>query len=56
MAMDHRWSQHTVPGKIASRRRSTLVVEDGLIAAITQGKPSGVDNEIDCSGKTLLPG
>lgn len=34
----------------------SLVVEDGLISAITKNVPSGVDSEIDCSGKTLLPG
>ena len=43
-------------GALGVLREATLVVEDGLIAAITQGKPSGVDSEIDCSGKTLLPG
>ena len=43
-------------GALGVLREATLIVEDGLIAAITQGKPSGVDSEIDCSGKTLLPG
>jgi imidazolonepropionase len=35
---------------------ATLVVEDGVITQIAQQIPSGVDSEIDCSGKTLLPG
>ena len=43
-------------GTLGVLKGVTLVVDDGIIAAITQGKPSGVDNEIDCSGKTLLPG
>jgi imidazolonepropionase len=43
-------------GSLGVLKGATLVVENGLIAAITQGKPSGVDSEIDCSGKTLLPG
>ena len=33
-----------------------VVVENGVVAAISKAKPSGVDIEIDCSGKTLLPG
>jgi imidazolonepropionase len=43
-------------GILGLLREATLVVEDGLIASITQGKPSGVDSVIDCAGKTLLPG
>ncbi|MFM2215202.1 MAG: hypothetical protein RJA88_571 [Actinomycetota bacterium] len=43
-------------GVLGVLREATLVVEDGLIASITQGKPSGVDSVIDCAGKTLLPG
>ena len=43
-------------GTLGVLKEATLVVEDGLIASIVQGKPSGVDSEIDCSGKTLLPG
>ena len=43
-------------GELGLLREATLVVEDGLIASITQGKPSGVDSVIDCAGKTLLPG
>jgi imidazolonepropionase len=43
-------------GELGVLREATLVVEDGLIASITQGKPSGVDSVIDCAGKTLLPG
>ncbi len=43
-------------GELGLLREATLVVEDGLIASITQGIPSGVDSVIDCAGKTLLPG
>jgi imidazolonepropionase len=43
-------------GVLGVLRDATLVVEDGLIASITQGEPSGVDSVIDCAGKTLLPG
>ena len=35
---------------------ATVVVEDGLIASISRSNPSGVDQEIDCSDRTLLPG
>ena len=35
---------------------ATVIVENGLISQISQNVPSGVDAEIDCSGKTLLPG
>jgi imidazolonepropionase len=35
---------------------ASVVVENGLISQISQKIPSGVDAEIDCSGKTLLPG
>jgi imidazolonepropionase len=43
-------------GVLGVLRDATLVVENGLIASITQGKPTGVDSVIDCTGKTLLPG
>jgi imidazolonepropionase len=35
---------------------ATVIVVDGIIAEITDGSTTGVDQEIDCSGKTLLPG
>lgn len=35
---------------------ASVIVEDGFISQISHNVPSGVDAEIDCSGKTLLPG
>lgn len=35
---------------------ASLVVENGVISEIGTTLPSGVDKEIDCTGKTLLPG
>jgi imidazolonepropionase len=35
---------------------ATVVVEDGTVVAVSKKIPTGVDSEIDCSGKTLLPG
>lgn len=43
-------------GLLGLVRGASLIVEDGLISQIVQGVPSGVDAEIDCTGKTLLPG
>ncbi|CAN2203075.1 HutI Imidazolonepropionase and related amidohydrolases [Candidatus Nanopelagicaceae bacterium] len=43
-------------GTLGVLHGATLVVEDGVITQIAQQIPSGVDSEIDCSGKTLLPG
>jgi len=43
-------------GDLGILRKASLVVEDGLITEISQGSPSGVDSEVDCTGKTLLPG
>ena len=43
-------------GDLGILRNATLIVEDGLITEISQGSPSGVDSEVDCTGKTLLPG
>ncbi len=34
----------------------TLVLQDGKVAAISDRAPEGVDEEIDCSGKTVIPG
>jgi imidazolonepropionase len=43
-------------GQLGIHNGATLVVEDGLIASISRSTPSGVDQEIDCSDRTLLPG
>jgi len=43
-------------GDLGLLQNATVVVENGLISAISTSIPSGVDQEIDCSGKTLLPG
>jgi len=43
-------------GNLGILRNATLIVENGLITEISQGSPSGVDSEVDCTGKTLLPG
>lgn len=34
----------------------TLVIDDGKVAAISDRAPEGVDEVIDCSGKTVIPG
>ena len=47
---------HIGDGVLGVLHGATLVVEDGVITQIAQQIPSGVDSEIDCSGKTLLPG
>jgi len=43
-------------GDLGLLQNATVVVENGLISSISTSIPSGVDQEIDCSGKTLLPG
>ena len=43
-------------GALGVLHRATVVVEDNRIAFVGTGAQSGVDNEVDCSGKTLLPG
>ena len=35
---------------------ATVVIEDSEIKFVGTGSQSGVDNEIDCTGQTLLPG
>ena len=35
---------------------ATVVIEDSQIKFVGKGSQTGVDNVIDCSGKTLLPG
>ncbi len=43
-------------GQLGVLNGATVVVEDGVIASISWSTPSGVDQEIDCSDRTLLPG
>jgi len=43
-------------GRLGILNGATVVVEDGVIASISRSTPSGVDQEIDCSDRTLLPG
>jgi imidazolonepropionase len=43
-------------GELGILRNATLIVENGLISQISHTRPSGVDSEVDCTGKTLLPG
>ena len=42
-------------GTLGVLHNATVVVEDGLISEILQTRPSGLDTEVDCTGKTLLP-
>ncbi len=43
-------------GSLGVLRGATVVVEGEKISFIGTGSQSGVDQEIDCTGKTLLPG
>lgn len=43
-------------GLLGEVNNCTLVVEDGVISQISSAIPQGVDQEIDCSGKTVIPG
>jgi imidazolonepropionase len=43
-------------GVLGVMHGASLVVENGVISQIGTKAPSGVDQEIDCTGKTLLPG
>ena len=43
-------------GQLGILNGATVVVEDGVITSISRSTPSGVDQEIDCSDRTLLPG
>ena len=43
-------------GLLGEINNCTLVVEDGVISQISSAIPQGVDQEIDCSGKTVIPG
>jgi imidazolonepropionase len=46
----------TGDGVLGVMHGASLVVENGVISQIGTKAPSGVDKEIDCTGKTLLPG
>ncbi len=43
-------------GSLGILNDATVVIEDSQIKFVGKGSQTGVDNEIDCSGKTLLPG
>ena len=43
-------------GLLGLLHNATVVIEDGKISAVGENSQSGVDQEIDCTGKTLLPG
>jgi imidazolonepropionase len=43
-------------GELGILHNATLIIENGLISQISHTRPSGVDSEVDCTGKTLLPG
>jgi imidazolonepropionase len=43
-------------GLLGISSMKTLVIEDGKVAALSDRVPDGVDEVIDCAGKTVLPG
>ena len=43
-------------GSLGILHDATVVIEDSQIKFVGKGSQTGVDNEINCSGKTLLPG
>lgn len=43
-------------GLLGSCQGKTLVLEDGKVAAISDRAPEGIDEVIDCSDKTVIPG
>lgn len=43
-------------GILGLSRNQTLVIENGVVSAISKHLPEGVDEVIDCSGKTVIPG
>lgn len=43
-------------GILGLSRKQTLVIENGVVSAISKHLPEGVDEVIDCSGKTVIPG
>jgi imidazolonepropionase len=43
-------------GSLGILHDATVVIEESQIKFVGKGSQSGVDHQIDCSGKTLLPG
>ena len=43
-------------GPLGLSQGKTLVLEDGKVAAISDRTPEGVDEVIDCAGKSVIPG
>ena len=43
-------------GLLGLSQGKTLVLEDGKVAAISDRTPEGVDEVIDCAGRTVIPG
>ena len=43
-------------GLLGLSQGKTLVLEDGKVAALSDRTPEGVDEVIDCAGKTVIPG
>lgn len=43
-------------GKLGHLTGKTLVIDNGAVAAITDSIPQGIDSQIDCTGKTVIPG
>ena len=49
-------SSHHGTGVLGEINNCSLVIEDGVISQISPTIPQGVDQEIDCSAKTVIPG
>ena len=43
-------------GLLGLSQGKTLVLEDGKVAAISDRTPEGVDEVLDCAGRTVIPG
>lgn len=43
-------------GLLGLSQGTTLVLEDGKVAALSNRTPEGIDEVIDCAGKTVIPG
>ena len=43
-------------GLLGLSQGTTLVLEDGKVAALSDRTPEGIDEVIDCAGKTVIPG
>ncbi len=43
-------------GLLGISAMKNLVIEDGKVAAFSDRVPEGVDEVIDCAGRTVLPG